>query len=72
MVEDTEMIGLAEAAALARIPYQDAHRAMLVGKLRGQKKGQRWFVRLDDAQSYAKELAAGRRDPGFDPSRRAR
>ena len=43
-------IGLAEAAARLRIPYQDAHRMLLIGKLPGAKRGGRWYVRLRDVQ----------------------
>lgn len=39
-----KMIGLAEAAALLRLPYQDTHRLMLLGKMRGEKRGGRWYV----------------------------
>jgi len=42
------MIGLAEAAALLKRPYQDTHRLMLLGKLRGEKRGGRWFVLRKD------------------------
>ncbi len=54
------LIGLADAAALAMMPYQDAHRALLMGKLRGEKRGSRWFVRLLDAQRLAHEKARER------------
>lgn len=42
------MIGLAEAAAHLCIPYQDAHRLLLTGKLAGEKRGSRWYVRKVD------------------------
>ncbi len=45
-----DVIGLAEAAARLKIPYQDAHRLLLTGKLRGEKRGGRWFVALRDVQ----------------------
>lgn len=44
------MIGLAEAAAKLSVPYQDAHRLLLTGKLAGEKRGSRWFVRLADVE----------------------
>ena len=37
-----EKIGLAECALKLRIPYQDAHRLLLVGQLSGEKRGGRW------------------------------
>ena len=51
------MMGLAEAAALARMAYQDAHRAMLLGVLRGEKRGSRWYVRREDAERLAAQRA---------------
>jgi len=44
MDREDEMIGLAMAAAKLKIPYQDAHRLLLVGRLTGEKRGGRWFV----------------------------
>jgi hypothetical protein len=44
------MIGLAEAAVELGVPYQDAHRLLLTGKLTGEKRGSRWFVRVADVQ----------------------
>jgi hypothetical protein len=49
------MIGLAEAAMTLRIAYQDAHRLMLLGKLKGVKRGGRWLVREEDVASLARE-----------------
>jgi len=43
-----KMIGLAEAAQRLKLPYQDAHRLLLTGALRGEKRKGRWFVRRDD------------------------
>jgi len=51
------MIGLAEAAMQLGVPYQDAHRLLLTGKLSGEKRGSRWFVRLVDVE----KLKAGAR-----------
>lgn len=48
-----EMIGLAEAAVRLGIPYQDAHRLLLTGKLTGEKRGSRWFVRISDVDRLA-------------------
>lgn len=40
----TEMIGLAEAAQQLGIPYQNAHRLVLTGVLKGEKRDNRWWV----------------------------
>ena len=45
-----KMIGLAEAAAHLCIPYQDAHRLLLTGKLAGEKRGSRWYVQKADVE----------------------
>lgn len=37
-------LGLAEAAQQLRIPYQQAHRLVLVGILPGEKRHGRWYV----------------------------
>ncbi len=47
MESDERMIGLAEAAAALRIPYQDAHRLLMVGTLEGKKVRGRWLVLVD-------------------------
>jgi hypothetical protein len=39
-----DAIGLAECAQRLAIPYQDAHRLLLLGRLAGVKRGGRWFV----------------------------
>jgi len=57
------LIGLAEAAQLLRIPYQDCHRLLLTGSLRGEKRGGRWFIVLSDVDRLAKERALEARDP---------
>jgi len=48
-------IGLAEAAARLRIPYQDAHRLLLTGAIAGQKRGGRWFVQLADVEKLVRD-----------------
>lgn len=53
------MIGLAEAAVRLRIPYQDAHRLLLTGRLAGEKRGGRWFVRMADVECVASSSAKG-------------
>ncbi len=39
-----EMIRLAEAVRRLGIPYQNAHRLVLTGILKGEKRGGRWWV----------------------------
>ncbi len=55
---DVSMIGLAEAAQRLGLPYQDTHRLLLIGRLRGEKRGSRWYVFLGDVERLAKERAA--------------
>lgn len=57
MTVTTQMIGLALAAQRIMIPYQDAHRLLLIGKLRGEKRGGRWYVRLTDVERLIAERA---------------
>lgn len=52
-------LGLAEAAARLRIPYQDAHRLVLTGTLPGEKRGGRWYVRLSDVDELARQRSVG-------------
>jgi predicted site-specific integrase-resolvase len=47
------MIGLAESAQRLRVPYQDAHRLLLTGAIRGQKRGGRWYVLAEDVDQLA-------------------
>jgi len=49
------MIGLAEAAHRLGIAYQDAHRLLLTGRLRGEKRGSRWYVRVADVDAMLRE-----------------
>ena len=48
------MIGLAEAAQRLGLPYQNCHRLLLTGELRGEKREGRWYVRLDDVERVAR------------------
>ena len=64
MVEKRQM-GLAEAAKSLGIPYQDCHRLLLTGSLRGEKRKGRWFVDADDVAGLAGK------DPGQPPTRHA-
>ena len=54
---EAEMIGLAEAAQRLRLPYQDAHRLLLTGKLRGEKRKGRWYVSMNDVTRLAGRVA---------------
>lgn len=58
-----ELIGLAEAAQRLRMPYQDCHRLLLTGLLRGEKRGGRWFIVLADVDRLAQERALEAQDP---------
>ena len=49
------MIGLAEAAHRLGIAYQDAHRLLLTGRLHGEKRGNRWYVSVDDVETMLRE-----------------
>jgi hypothetical protein len=53
---DTTVIGLAEAAHMLKIPYQDCHRLVLTGRLRGEKRNGRWQVVVRDIERVATEL----------------
>lgn len=44
MTARSRTLGLAEAAQQLRIPYQQAHRLVLVGILPGEKRHGRWYV----------------------------
>lgn len=49
----SEAIGLAEAAQKLRLPYQDCHRLLLTGALRGEKVRGRWYVEVSDVLRLA-------------------
>jgi hypothetical protein len=49
-------IGLAEAAHRLGIPYQDCHRLLLTGLLRGEKRRGRWYVLAEDVLQLAEGL----------------
>jgi predicted site-specific integrase-resolvase len=55
MATDSITIGLADAAHHLRIPYQDAHRLVLTGQLRAEKRKGRWLVEYDDVEQLMKE-----------------
>ena len=54
MANDNDEIGLAEAAQVLCMPYQSAHRLVLVGTLAGKKRAGRWFVRRDEVLRLAR------------------
>jgi Rad3-related DNA helicase len=54
-MNEKPMIGLAEAAQRLRLPYQNCHRLLLTGQLRGEKRNGRWYVQLDDVERFAKQ-----------------
>lgn len=45
-----DAISLAECAQLLSIPYQDAHRLLLVGRLSGVRRGGRWVCSRESVQ----------------------
>lgn len=47
MESNDPLIGLTEAAMMLRIPYQDAHRLLMLGVLQGTKVRGRWMVSFD-------------------------
>ena len=47
------MIGLAEAAQRLRVPYQNCHRLLMTGVLRGEKRDGRWYVHASDVERFA-------------------
>ena len=55
MTENDETIGLAEAGVRLRLPYQNVHRLLLIGELRGEKVESRWRVRVEDVDRLAHE-----------------
>lgn len=53
-------VGLADAAAKLRMPYQDCHRLVLTGVLEGTKRGSRWFVRSADVERLVRSRASAK------------
>ncbi len=62
MLRTDKMIGLAEAAAVLHVPYQTAHRLLLTGKLRGEKRDGRWFVHRADVDQVRIDLENSGKD----------
>lgn len=50
-----DAIGLAECAQLLAIPYQEAHRLLLVGRLSGVKRGGRWVCSRESVERLLRE-----------------
>ena len=50
MPDSKKTMGLAEAGVRLRLPYQSIHRLLLTGKIRGEKIGSRWAVRVEDVE----------------------
>ena len=53
MTEDR--IPLVEAAIYLKSPYQDVHRLLLTGKIRGEKSRGRWSVSMEDVERVRRE-----------------
>ncbi len=50
-----DTIGLAQCAVELKIPYQDAHRLLLVGRLSGVKRGGRWACSRESLDRLIRE-----------------
>jgi len=44
-------VALAEGAMRLRMPYQDAHRQLLTGRLKGERRGSRWYVTVQSVEA---------------------
>jgi len=55
MTNAERMIGLAEAAQKLGLPYQNCHRLLLTGQLRGEKREGRWYVLAHDVERLARQ-----------------
>ena len=55
MANAGRMIGLAEAAQKLGLPYQNCHRLLLTGQLRGEKRAGRWYVLVHDVERIARQ-----------------
>ena len=55
MANTERMIGLAEAAQKLGLPYQNCHRLLLMGQLRGEKRAGRWFVLVHDVERIVRQ-----------------
>ena len=54
MKEQTDLV---EASARLRVSYHTAHRWVLTGKLKGQRRDGRWFVDLRSLEKLERERA---------------
>ena len=60
MKQEAEL-DLVEAAARLRVPWHKAHRWVLIGKLKGERRDGRWKVDPADLQRLMSERAEGER-----------
>ena len=54
-------VDLVEAAARLRVPWHKAHRLVLTGELRGERREGRWKVDAADLERLVRERAEGER-----------
>lgn len=59
MLDGKKTMGLAEAGVQLRLPYQSVHRLLLIGKIRGEKIGSRWAVRVEDVERLVRDREQG-------------
>ena len=52
---DRPVMGLAEAAHRLMLPYQDCHRLLMTGVLRGEKRKGRWYVLEEDVEQLLRD-----------------
>ena len=58
-MSNASLIGLAEAAQRLMMPYQDCHRLLLTGVIRGEKRKGRWFVLERDVDELGRARGLG-------------
>ncbi len=59
MPDSRKTMGLAEAGVRLRLPYQSVHRLLLIGKIRGEKIGSRWAIRVEDVERLVRDREQG-------------
>lgn len=52
---DNDFIALSDAAISLKLPYQNAHRLLLTGRLQGERRGGRWFVTARSTKQVREE-----------------
>jgi hypothetical protein len=57
-----DAIGLAECSQLLKIPYQECHRLLMVGRLSGVKRGGRWVCSRESLERLLREREASQVD----------